>query len=147
MCVSWELWGSNPRGNVPLGLKSNALTTRPNSHFFFLKTFIFYTVTHIYIKKIYTSLFYCLLLCYAVLRPFCVCCCCCAVSVLPLLLCYAVLLPFCLCCCCAILCCASSVLPLLLCYAVLCCATSVLPLRLCHKKKSERVQEEKEKKR
>ena len=28
---SWELWGSNPRGNLPLGLKSNALTTRPNS--------------------------------------------------------------------------------------------------------------------
>ena len=37
----WELWGSNPRGNVPLGLKSNALTTRPNSLSFFLKKPLF----------------------------------------------------------------------------------------------------------
>jgi hypothetical protein len=135
MCVSWELWGSNPRGNVPLGLKSNALTTRPNSHFFFLKTFIFYTVTHIYKKNLYFPF----LLSAAVL--------CCASSVLRLLL---------LLCCvrfafAAMLCCAVSVLRLLLlCCAMLCCAVLCfvrLPLRLCHKKKSERVQEEKEKKR
>ena len=29
--MSWELWGSNPRANVALGLKSNSLTTRTNS--------------------------------------------------------------------------------------------------------------------
>ncbi len=29
--INWELWGSNPRGNIPLGLKSNTLTTRSSS--------------------------------------------------------------------------------------------------------------------
>ena len=33
--IKWELWGSNPRGYHPLGLKSNALTTRPNSLFLY----------------------------------------------------------------------------------------------------------------
>ena len=31
LVVTWELWGSNPRANEALGLKSNSLTTRTNS--------------------------------------------------------------------------------------------------------------------
>ena len=35
----WDLWGSNPRANKALGLKSNSLTTRTKSPLFYLPCF------------------------------------------------------------------------------------------------------------
>ena len=39
LLYEWELWGSNPRANLALGLKSNSLTTRTNS-LFYLENFL-----------------------------------------------------------------------------------------------------------
>ena len=70
----WDLWGSNPRANVALGLKSNSLTTRTKSLLYiFILPFLFAIHCHLL-----SSAYDVCALPFAVhcLRCMCVCCIC-----------------------------------------------------------------------